>query len=122
MRERKKFVAEEKKATAFLKGKVLPLKPAVPSVVPKEDAAPVETDAARTSEEPLPEKVRYPKTMRNGTRLKDLQTMHPEKSSEDNDKFVIWFAVRCCAAYFCIRFCAVLYSMSRDENDADSLW
>ena len=29
---------------------------------------------------------RYPKTIRNGTRLKDLQTMNPERGAEEHDK------------------------------------
>jgi hypothetical protein len=127
MRERKREIAEEKKATAFLRGKVLPAKPVVPIVLPPptnkpEEAAHAETPAARAPEGPSQEKVRYPKTIRNGTRLKDLQTMNPERGAEEHDKFVIWVAVRCCAAYFCIRFCAVLYSMSWDENYSESLW
>lgn len=58
---------------------------------------------------------------KNGTRLRDLQTIHPERSPETSERSVAWFAVRCCAAYFTFRFGAVMYQLY-NEGGYEALW
>lgn len=61
--------------------------------------------------------------LRNGTRLRDLQTLHPDASREKHDAFVLWFAVRCCAVYFLFRILALIYTMWEDGSLRDlHLW